>query len=207
MGGSNLFNIGLGGGFGSPGIGISGLGSLNSYPYVTVLQDRMVYDQNFARTSGGLTFAGSLGSSGSDGVYGDSTHNMALNWIDWMVRTGQCTGTDRAEWTRNGPNAGRACMLAHGFSSAAVDQIQQAWREWKSAPAPRPPAPPPAPGDDTAAMAACAASGGTWDSVNRTCIASGYSEDEGMGAGMWLLLILLGAAAGYGVYYIATDGK
>jgi tripartite-type tricarboxylate transporter receptor subunit TctC len=58
-----------------------------------------------------------------------------------------------------------------------------------------------------AAMAACAAAGGTWDSVNRTCIPSGFSEDEGMGAGMWLLLILLGAATGYGIWYIATDGK
>jgi hypothetical protein len=198
------------GGLGTPGIAWGSIvapptiGALTVYPYVKIFQDRMVYDQNFARSTGAMSFSGSLGSGGSDGKYGDDTHNMALNWIDWMVRKGECAGTSRSEWTRNGPNAARDCIMAHGGSVAMMDQLQQAWREWKASGSstPRPPTPPA--DDESERRAACEATGGTWDSATQTCIPSGM-EDTGLGTGWWILLALLGAAVGYGIYYYATE--
>jgi hypothetical protein len=194
-------------GFGQNFGGSGHMAALASYPYVRILQERMVYDQNYSRTTGALTFTGSLGSAGADGVYAGKTDSMALSWIDWMVRTGQCSGTSRAEWTRNGPNAGRACMLAHGFSGAAVDQIQEAWREWKAAPSGGDGGGGGGPVDPYAAQRMdCATSGGTWDTATNTCIPAD-SGSKGLSAGAWIAIALLGALGMYGAYYVATEGK
>jgi len=97
-------------------------------------------------------------------------------------------------------------MLAHGLSSAAVSQLQQAYDEWKSAPTPSPdggggPIDPYA-----AARMDCATSGGTWDTATNTCTPAGTSK--GLGAGAWIAIALLGGLGAYGAYYVATsDGK
>jgi hypothetical protein len=193
-------------GFGQNFGGFGRMASLTSYPYVRNFQDRMVYDQSFARTTGAPSFTGSLGSDGADGRYGDSTHNMALNWIDWMVRTGQCSGTSRTEWVRNGPNAGRTCMTAHGFNSASVDQLQQAWNEWKTASASGGGGGGGSVDPYAAARIDCGTRGGTWNTATNTCTPAD-APSEGLGAGAWIAIALLGALGAYGVYYAATEGK
>lgn len=111
----------------------AGCASLIEHDAVGKLQQKMLDDKTAAANDPTVQdLAGGLGSDGVDRKYGDNTHNFALNWIDWTVRQGFCSETSRTEWSRNGPNAARSCLMNYGFTSAEVDELQQAWNEYRT---------------------------------------------------------------------------
>ena len=74
-----------------------------------------------------------------DGKYASETQGALERLITWYVREGMCTDTSAANARANGPNGVRGCLIGRqtaeniGSANAWVDQLQQAWREWKIA--------------------------------------------------------------------------
>ena len=145
------------------------------------------------------------GAVSEDGKYGSDTHSAMKKYIDFLVRQGECSATSASEVDRNGPNAARTCLLRTGMTDGAITVLQQAWREWKAGASTRP-----EPGGGSidpyaAARMECATSGGTWNTSSNTCTPAGTSE--GMGAGAWIAIAILGGLGAYGLYVVATDKK
>jgi hypothetical protein len=143
----------------------------------------------------------------TDGVYAGETQTALERYINFLVRQGHagCGSDSSAQARTNGPQGVSSCLGATGLSNPTITKLQQAWREWKAIPSPSRDRPPPATDDPYAsARDACTSSGGTWNPTTNVCIPAGV-PDEGMGTGTWILLLLLGAAAAYGVWYVATE--
>jgi hypothetical protein len=141
----------------------------------------------------------------TDGVYASETQTALERYINFLVRQGHAgCGSDSSVQARtNGPAGVATCLGATGLPAPTIAKMQQAWNEWKSLPATEPRGRDPV--DPYAdARAACTSSGGTWNTATNVCIPAG-TDDEGMGTGTWILLLLLGAAVAGGIYYVATE--
>jgi hypothetical protein len=133
MGGFNLMEI-AGAAKAMNGLGglSAGCPALVEHAAVGKLQERMSSDKAASVSDPEVQdLTGGLGSDGVDRKYGDNTHTFALKWIDWTVRQGRCSETSQTEWSRNGPNAARTCLMGMGFSAAEVDELQAAWNEYR----------------------------------------------------------------------------
>ena len=198
-----MARFGFGQNFG--GGSTSGFRELAVYPAVSRLQTQL----NRAKAYYADWTPGA--NIGTDGRYGSGTHARLKSFITWATRRvpviEECLATGSDELDRSGPAQVSACMrqtLFDGLSSAELDQIQTAWREWKDA------AREPGGGGGggsidpyAAARIDCGTRGGTWSDATNTCTEAG--ADDGMGAGAWIAIALLGALGAYGVYYVATD--
>jgi len=143
-----------------------------------------------------------------EGKYGSEVDDALQRYITFLVRRGHagCGSVTSAEVRTIGPAAVRQCLVATGMTDAAVSVLQIARDEWKAATrdgggggggggAIDPYA---------AARIDCGTRGGTWNTSTNTCTEVG-AEDEGLGAGAWIAIALLGALGAYGIYYVAVD--
>lgn len=208
MGGSTTLGMGVG----TVGLGWSqmagsvALGTLNEYPAVLAFQ--ITY--NLARSSS-QSLPAEQRITGSaileDSIYAGETDTALQKYITYLVRRGHtgCGSVTSSEVRTIGPSAVRQCLVATGMADAAVSVLQQARDEWKRAsPAPRPDGGLHPPTDPYASSrTACAAGGGTWSDLTHTCTPAPPAVSEGLSTGMWILLVLIGAAVAavaYGVY-------
>ena len=192
-------------GFGQNFGGGGGFGELNAYPAVRAFEITFntVWTTSQALPAGQRITGAVI--TVDEGKYGSEVHGAMKRYVDFLVRQGECSATSASEVDRNGPNAARTCLLRTGMTDGAITVLQQAWREWRAGASTRP-----EPGGGSidpyaAARMECATSGGTWDTSSNTCTPAGASE--GMGAGAWIAIALLGALGAYGVYYVATEKK
>lgn len=114
--------------------GLGGLGELAVYPAVARLQRQLNGVKAFYPdwTPGA--------DIGDDGKYGRTTHGRLKSFIRWATRRvpviSSCAGIGTDELDRSGPASVATCMNRTlfgegGLSADELNQIQQAFREWK----------------------------------------------------------------------------
>lgn len=195
--------------------GLGGLGALVFHQQVRRFQQMM----NRMRNSTSAGFSTGVGPLSEDGIYAGQTQTAAERLADWFGRMGVCPGASMTLTRSVGPNNIRNCLRAMSawatanlrspgtpgvaanliaslgplnvWRSEAVEELQSAWVEWRMDLSP----PDDSGGDDftpdpyAAARAACAASGGTWDAVNHTCLPAdafaGELENCAAAGGTW----------------------
>jgi hypothetical protein len=148
------------------------------------------------RMSGGVNSAGETLSVhvGSDGVYGSETHTGLRKCIQWAF-----PGISVAGFLYNGPELFRSQIIGNplfGVSASNFDKLQASHTCWRSrvASGTEP---------ETTDVEDGEGGSGEEDGGDDTYTPP-PSNGEGLGTLGWLLLLLLGGGAAYGVYYIYT---
>lgn len=126
--------------------GLRGLGSLNSYPEVQVVQSQILLLLGTARASG-ISGADTPAGFSTDGRWGSLTQLGLKRAIRAAVMLGYCgSGYSPSEIDAYGPNAVRDCLKVKGppvgiqLTDAQITVAQTAWSEWKAAATPTAPA-------------------------------------------------------------------